>query len=192
MPYQQQNLPISKKLKSNSGNSIINKMPSKPQPSIQYTLYGTNNIVYEWCVDKDMRPSVVPQLVGDPEEKPRGRMGRSWWCSTGYDNRENCWKECARVDARLEEKIQKHIKSKEGKRWLRQDTKYINECEKRKYWGHQIDYWYNYQKTRKACRGIVPTYKYAPCRPYDTIRNRYGGIDGFILHRCDWVDEWEE
>jgi len=166
-------------------------MPSKPQPSVQYTLYGTKNIiVYEWCVDKDMKPSVVPQLVGDPEEKPYNKIGRSWWCSTGYGNRENCWKECARFDAVLEKKIQEHIKSKEGKRWLRTDTKYINRLENYKYWGDQIDYWYNYQTNPPhPCRGISPTYKYAPCRPYDTIRNRYGGIDGFIRHPDYWAGE---
>lgn len=171
-------------------------MSSQQQPTITETMVGsTGNIIYQWTVDKDMKPTIVPQI--ELEGKPECvRMGRSWWsrCATTSGKRDDEWKVAYMSDQKKEEEIQRFIKEHENKHWTRWKTRYINRLENSKYFGHQIDYWYNYEKESSRKRKVLledgkpfigsysPTYKYAPCRPYHTIRNRYGGIDGFILH----------
>ena len=92
------------------------------------------------------------------------------------------FKEAYKRDCEKEERIQKKINDKKDKRWLRSDTKYINYWEKQKYFGDQIDWFYNFGNLENAPRCYAPYYKHRPCRPYETIRDRDGKIVKFIKH----------
>lgn len=130
--------------------------------------------------------SVIVANLTPEYQEPHTFIGRSWWKELGYDYVSDiAFKEAYKRDCVIEERIQKKINKKKdnNKRWLRSDTKCINYMENQKYFGDQIDWFYNCHNIDATDYiGYIPYYKYSPCRPYETIRDCNGKIVKFIKH----------
>ena len=151
-----------------------------PQPKMPTAYVPFSNPAN--CFDGTEKSVVVANLTPEYQER-RCYIGSSWWKNLGYDSANDmAFKEAYKRDCEKEERIQKKINDKKDKRWLRSDTKYINYWEKQKYFGDQIDWFYNFGNLENAPRCYAPYYKHRPCRPYETIRDRDGKIVKFIKH----------